>query len=135
MENKFFLTLAEKILLETGIIVEKIQYSTVQKFILEKSRLKNITEEEVVKNILLDKAEFEQLVGAVTINETYFFREEKQFLFLKDVLFPKFYGKKIKTEFLKKLRNQKNFKKLEGLKSQPEYDKETAMRLAAVQPK
>lgn len=96
MENKFFLTLAEKILLETGIIIEKIQYSTVQKFILEKSRLKNITEEEVVKNILSDRAEFEQLVGVVTINETYFFREEKQFLFLKDVLFPKFYGKKIK---------------------------------------
>lgn len=96
MESKIFLNLTEKILLETGIIVEKIQYSTVQKFILEKSRLKNITEEEVVKNILLDKAEFEQLVGAVTINETYFFREEKQFLFLKDVLFPKFYGKKIK---------------------------------------
>lgn len=43
------------------------------------------------------------------------------------------YGKEIKTEFLKKLRNQKIFENLEGLKSQLEYDKENALRLAAAE--
>lgn len=40
------------------------------------------------------------------------------------------YGKKIKTEFLKKLRDQKSFADLSKLKTQLEYDKSQAKKLA-----
>ena len=96
MNGEKLLDLSKKVLLETGIIIEKIQYGAMEKFIAEKSRLKNLPEEDYIMCLLSDRAEFEQFICAITINETYFFREEKQFLFLKDVLFPKFYGKKIK---------------------------------------
>ena len=41
------------------------------------------------------------------------------------------YGKKIKTEFFKKLRSQKNFDNLNALKTQLELDKKQAETLAA----
>lgn len=36
-----------------------------------------------------------ELINFITVNETYFFREEKQFDFLKNAVFPKYAGKKI----------------------------------------
>lgn len=50
---------------------------------------KNKTEPENCKKILSD------IINFITVNETYFFREEKQFDFLKNIIFPKYMGKKI----------------------------------------
>ena len=36
-----------------------------------------------------------EIVNFITVNETYFFREEKQFDFLHNVVFPKYMGKKM----------------------------------------
>ena len=96
MNDEKFLDLAKKVLVETGIVIEKIQFNGIEKFIGEKSRLYNMSEEDYILRLLSDQEEFEQFIWTITINETYFFREEKQFLFLRDRLFPKFYGKKIK---------------------------------------
>ena len=76
MNDEKFLDLAKKVLVETGIVIEKIQFNGIEKFIGEKSRLYNMSEEDYILRLLSDQEEFEQFIWTITINETYFFKEE-----------------------------------------------------------
>lgn len=95
MADEFINEISEKILSHTGIVLAKIQENTVRNFLDEKSREKNISIEQFVKSLKPDTEDFCELIKKVTINETYFFREEKQFEFLKESVFPGLFGKKV----------------------------------------
>ena len=95
MADEFINEISEKILSHTGIVLAKIQENTVRNFLDEKSREKNISIEQFVKSLKPDTEDFCELIKKITINETYFFREEKQFEFLKESVFPGLFGKKV----------------------------------------
>ena len=88
MADEFINEISEKILSHTGIVLAKIQENTVRNFLDEKSREKNISIEQCVKSLKPDTEDFCELIKKITINETYFFREEKQFEYLKESVFP-----------------------------------------------
>lgn len=95
MTEEYIAELSEKVLSQTGIIVMQNQYKLLDSFIKEKCRKQNIPAETFMKSITPGTDVFEELIKAIVIHETYFFREEKQFDFLKTQVFPKFSGKTI----------------------------------------
>lgn len=84
-----------KILDFSGILVGDAQLASLQAFLESKAALKKLSPQEYVNSLLPYTPDFDELINNITVNETYFFREEKQFDFLKEKIFPKFIGKKL----------------------------------------
>ena len=82
-----------KIYLLCGIILAKIQISQLELYIEERCKVLNLSLEEFIKGLESTSQEFKSLVNKITVNETYFFREQKQFEFLRDEVFPLYKGK------------------------------------------
>ncbi len=85
--NSLLLETVKKIRDFTGIVVSTLQYDALMKYIAEKSHEKHISPEEYCGVLVPGSAVFNELIRTVTINETYFFREEKQFAFLQSEIF------------------------------------------------
>ena len=85
-----FEIIIESITAYTGIIPRESHKSGIRSF-LEK-RCQELEEKEVTKNyveyITSHNDEVINIINSSTVNETYLFREEKQFLFLRDIVFP-----------------------------------------------
>lgn len=76
------------ILDKTGIVITDTNINAVKRFVSKK--LANGLHINKYLNLLnIDEQEFHQLIKVVTINETYFFREEKYFKLLNEELLPK----------------------------------------------
>ncbi|MCR4735868.1 MAG: hypothetical protein K5829_12785 [Treponema sp.] len=79
----------------TGINVANSQIAALLNHIEKRASAKGISALEFVRGLQIYTPEFDAVINLVTVNETYFFREEKQFDYLKDVLFPKYVGKNL----------------------------------------
>lgn len=91
MTDKEFDQIISLVTEKTGIIPRESHKFGIKKF-LEK-KIGTFSFEEYFRKILISKQEFEELVNGSTINETYFFREEKQFQFLQNSVFPNWISK------------------------------------------
>ncbi|MFP4347233.1 MAG: CheR family methyltransferase [Desulfococcaceae bacterium] len=78
---------------DTGIRLPESNYRTVRDFIRERCECLGASPERYLDRAREDAVEFERLLDAVTINETYFFREERHFRLLENRIFPELYRK------------------------------------------
>ncbi|MBQ3966340.1 MAG: hypothetical protein II684_05865 [Treponema sp.] len=72
----------------TGIVPRATHRDGIKEYLEKRISEKNTTVEGFKKELLSDEELFTELVNESTVNETYFFREEKQFVFLRDKVFP-----------------------------------------------
>ena len=72
----------------TGILPRASHRDGIRFFIEKKVSENNYTVEEYRRLLFTDKDLIAEFVNECTVNETYFFREEKQFALLKEKLFP-----------------------------------------------
>jgi len=84
-EFEGFLTILKK---NTGIIPRASHRDGIKSFIERRIAEKNTSVIGYRNEILSDEGLFTELVNESTVNETYFFREEKQFALLRDRFFP-----------------------------------------------
>ena len=95
LQNELIELVNSKIHSYSGIYVAKSQFQTLIDYIDKESAKKGLSPMEYVQTISPDTQEFDELINLITVNETYFFREEKQFDFLREEVFPKFMGKNL----------------------------------------
>jgi chemotaxis protein methyltransferase CheR len=72
----------------TGIIPRSSHLEGIKNYIEKQLEKKGISVVEYKNKLVTDKKLFSELINESTVNETYFFREEKQFLLLRDKIFP-----------------------------------------------
>ena len=84
-----------KILAESGIVIAPVHTVGVISYVEKIIKSRNITAEEYCRELDTNENLLTDLINHATTNETYFFREEKQFDYLKNELFPKFKNKKL----------------------------------------
>ena len=84
-----------KILDYSGIYVAKSQLPALSAHIKKQATIRGISPAEFNKGLMPHTPDFDEIINLVTVNETYFFREERQFDYLKNVVFPKFMGKNL----------------------------------------
>lgn len=87
--------LNSKILDFSGIYVAKSQYESLANYIIKRAEVKEISVSDYCNSLTADTLEFDRIINQVTVNETYFFREVKQFEFLEKEVFPQFMGKNL----------------------------------------
>lgn len=84
-----------KIFSFSGIILMPTQRLSLENYIETRAAEKNISCEDFC-NLLVEGSDvFNSLINFVTVNETYFFREYRQFEYLEKEVFPKFQGKQM----------------------------------------
>ena len=72
----------------TGIIPRSSHLEGIKNYIEKKLTEKGLSVPDYKTKLLVDSGLFSELINESTVNETYFFREEKQFILLRDKLFP-----------------------------------------------
>ena len=95
MSSELIELINSKILSYSGIYVAKSQFQTLEDHIKKQSKVRGISPLDFVNSLTPHTPDFDEVINLVTVNETYFFREEKQFDFLKEEVFPKFMGKNL----------------------------------------
>lgn len=73
---------------QTGITLPETSHRQVRAYLEERMRELGMDTEAVIELMEKDEAEREFFIDAVTINETYFFREERHFTVLNNHVFP-----------------------------------------------
>ena len=91
----FIENISSKILSFSGISVAKTQIPSLTSFLEKKAASCGMNTSKYCESLKPGSADFDEVINLVTVNETYFFREEKQFDFLKNEVFPKFAGKNL----------------------------------------
>ena len=94
-QKSFLPLLKERILEHSGIYVADSQVPTLVMHIEKEALGRGVSEYDFVQKLVPHSPDFDEVINLVTVNETYFFREEKQFDFLKEEVFPKFMGKNL----------------------------------------
>ena len=84
-----------KILSYSGIYVADSQKELLGKHIQKKADSLSISPKEYIEKVQPQTKDFDEIINLVTVNETYFFREEKHFDFLKNEVFPNYVGKNL----------------------------------------
>lgn len=95
MSNDLIELINSKILNYSGIYVAQSQIYSLENHIKKQAIARGITPMAFVQSLTPHTPDFDEVINLVTVNETYFFREEKQFDFLKNEVFPKFMGKNL----------------------------------------
>ena len=72
----------------TGIVPRSTHRDGIKKYIETKLSESKLTVDEYIQQLKTDKILFSEFINQSTVNETYFFREEKQFTLLKEKIFP-----------------------------------------------
>lgn len=93
--NELIELLNSKILVYSGIYVAKSQQQTLISHIEKKASVRGMTPMEFCRSLVPHTPDFDEVINLVTVNETYFFREERQFDYLKKEIFPKYMGKNL----------------------------------------
>ena len=73
----------------SGIIPRASHREGIKNFIVKKLSENKLSVKEYQSKLSTDDKLFSEFINESTVNETYFFREEKQFALLKDKIFPK----------------------------------------------
>lgn len=84
-----------KILSFSGIYVAASQHTALAEHLKKQAAVRGVSLADFVQSLTPHTPEFDAVVNVVTVNETYFFREEKQFDFLKNEVFPKYRDKNL----------------------------------------
>ncbi|MCR4741307.1 MAG: hypothetical protein K5866_00335 [Treponema sp.] len=84
-----------KILTFSGINLAQSQYDSLIKHLEKNASKRKLSPMEFCKSLSPNTPDFDSIINLVTVNETYFFREEKQFDFLKEEVFPKYIGRSL----------------------------------------
>ena len=84
-----------KILAYSGIRVSEAQLQDLLSHIEKKAALRNETPVDYCHSLIPHSPEFDEIINLVTVNETYFFREELQFDYLQKEVFPKYRGRNL----------------------------------------
>ena len=87
--------LAKTILEYSGINLAQSQLSVLDEHIKQKAASCNMTPQFFCDKLKPFTPDFDEIINLVTVNETYFFREEAQFDFLKKEVFPKYAGRNL----------------------------------------
>lgn len=95
MKENYKKFILDRIYSASGIIIAPIHSLGVCAFVEKQLIKNNVSIEEYCQLLDKDPVVLNQLINQATTNETYFFREEKQFDYLKNVLFPKYKYKKL----------------------------------------
>ena len=95
MEEKFRDFIIAKILAESGIVIAPVHTIGVISYVEKVIQKRGITASQYCSELQNNQDTLTDLINHATTNETYFFREEKQFDYLKNELFPKFKNKKL----------------------------------------
>lgn len=93
MDDKEFDDIIALITRQTGIIPRESHKSGILNFIEKRKKEIDLNGLEYYNYICLNKSEMDLLLNNATVNETYFFREESQFLFLKNKILPELRAK------------------------------------------
>lgn len=88
MEERELTELVSLITSQTGIIPRASHRSGIKTYIEKKLVELGISVQEYKSRLLTDEILLSELVNESTVNETYFFREEKQFVLLRTRIFP-----------------------------------------------
>ena len=72
----------------TGIIPRSSHLEGIKNYIEKKLTEKGLSVPEYKTKLFVDSGLFSELINESTVNETYFFREEKQFILLRDRILP-----------------------------------------------
>ena len=86
MTETEFRTALNYITSRTGIELPETNYRIVRKFLEKQTSEKRLNVQKYISFVETDKTEYFKFIDTVTINETYFFREEKHFKVLKKLL-------------------------------------------------
>ena len=84
-----------KILDYSGINIAVSQQQALITHIEKKAAVRGILPIDYCKGLVPHTPDFDEIINLITVNETYFFREELQFDFLKKEVFPKYMGKNL----------------------------------------
>ena len=95
MSDELIELVNSKILNFSGIYVAQSQIYSLENHIKKQAIARGITPLAFVQSLTPHTPDFDEVINLVTVNETYFFREEKQFDFLKNEVFPKYMGKNL----------------------------------------
>lgn len=93
MDENEFLSIIALITSQTGIVPRESHKIGIRNFIEKRMKEINLGGLPYHSYLRLNKEEFDILINAATVNETYFFREEAQFSLLKDKVFPEIRAK------------------------------------------
>ena len=88
MNEKEFTDIIALITRQTGIIPRESHKSGIKNFIEKRETEIALNGLDYYNYVRLNKTEMDLLLNKATVNETYFFREESQFLFLKSKVLP-----------------------------------------------
>lgn len=84
-ELDFFMSILTS---RTGIVPRASHLDGIKSYIESRISERHLSVQEYKKELVSDDVFFTELVNESTVNETYFFREEKQFALLRDRIFP-----------------------------------------------
>ena len=93
MDDKEFTDIISLISKVTGIIPRESHKSGIKNFIEKRKKEINLNGLDYYNYVYMNKQEMDLLLNNATVNETYFFREESQFLFLKNKVLPELHAK------------------------------------------
>ena len=82
---------------ETGIALPDISHRSTRQFLSAKLSEQNTDMTGYLELLKNNRKEYDEFLNIITINETYFFREEKHFTLLDSTLLPELYGVKSDT--------------------------------------
>ena len=95
MNEELFSILNGKIQTHSGLSVANIQRPVIEKYIKSESKKAGLSIEKYIQSLEPATTEFNKLINQITVNETFFFREEAQFEVLRQKIFPKYMGSKM----------------------------------------
>ena len=93
MDDKEFTDIISLISKQTGIIPRESHKSGIKNFIDKRKKEIKLNGLDYYNYVCLNKEEMDILINQATVNETYFFREESQFQFLKAKVLPELHAK------------------------------------------
>ena len=93
MDDKEFTDIISLISKQTGIIPRESHKSGIKNFIEKREKEINLNGLDYYNFVCLNRQEMDILLNHATVNETYFFREESQFQFLKTKILPELHKK------------------------------------------
>ena len=93
MDDKEFTDIISLISKQTGIIPRESHKSGIKNFIDKRKKEIKLNGLDYYNYVCLNKEEMDILINQATVNETYFFREEAQFQFLKAKVLPELHAK------------------------------------------
>lgn len=80
---------------KSGMLITEVHFCQLEKYLDNIIATTGMTYSDFYDSVISNHEKLVDLINAVVVNETYFFREEKQFQFLKDYIKQNFAGKSI----------------------------------------